>query len=326
MVFINNFVKLRGDSLQNFISFLDELSEKANIYFSITSENDELIFENKYLDKNEEKVKIPIYLSNNNAFITVGEKDRNSIELLKYVVEEKYKEFHTIKEQLLLKILKGNEVPEESIIRNIPCIYSGSNMLVIEIPNKRVEALNKIKESFKGDKIIGVIYDSLIILIRSKLDRFKIKDILMDMELSDIVISYDDSIRSQDNIKEAFERGKECLQLKKVFHIKEDFLDYNKLLFEKIVYNIKEDIKNELMDKFFDKFNSFDYELLSTIEEFINCGLNISEAAKVLFVHRNTLIYRLDKIKKETGFDIRNFKEATLFIISYLIWKEKGSY
>jgi DNA-binding PucR family transcriptional regulator len=88
------------------------------------------------------------------------------------------------------------------------------------------------------------------------------------------------------------------------------------------VYSLDPKFKNEFLDSFKSKFNTFDSEIIFTIEEFVDCGLNISDAAKKLYIHRNTLIYRLDKIKKETGFDIRNFKEATVFIIGFLIWKE----
>nr|WP_241393066.1 helix-turn-helix domain-containing protein [Clostridium tetanomorphum] len=76
------------------------------------------------------------------------------------------------------------------------------------------------------------------------------------------------------------------------------------------------------MIRFSYKFDHFDGEIITTIEEFIKSDLNISDAAKKLFIHRNTLIYRLDKIYKETGFDIRNFKEASVFIIAFLVWKE----
>lgn len=62
--------------------------------------------------------------------------------------------------------------------------------------------------------------------------------------------------------------------------------------------------------------------MINTIDEFVKTGLNISESARKLYIHRNTLIYRLDKIKKETGFDIRNFKEATVFITAFLVWRE----
>jgi DNA-binding PucR family transcriptional regulator len=137
-------------------------------------------------------------------------------------------------------------------------------------------------------------------------------------------VSYGNIIYSVKDIKKSYDEAKECLVLSKNFGIKDEIFYYDKMLFEKIVYNISTKVKNELLSKFKDKFNLFDSELINTIEEFVNCDLNISDAARKLYVHRNTLIYRLDKITKETGFDIRNFKEATVFIIAFLIWKESN--
>ncbi|HCW05292.1 MAG TPA: hypothetical protein DGK91_12705 [Clostridium sp.] len=94
------------------------------------------------------------------------------------------------------------------------------------------------------------------------------------------------------------------------------------MILEKIVYNISSEMKKELGDSFSDKFTAFDSEVINTIEEFVNSGLNISDASRRLYIHRNTLIYRLDKIYKDTGYDIRNFKQATVFYMAFLIWKE----
>jgi DNA-binding PucR family transcriptional regulator len=116
----------------------------------------------------------------------------------------------------------------------------------------------------------------------------------------------------------------ECMALGKKFGIKDKIFSSSGMLFEKIVYNVSDRVKEELNTKFADKFNLFDSEMINTIEEFVNCGLNISDAARKLYIHRNTLIYRLDKIYKDTGFDIRNFKEATVFIIAFLVWKEQN--
>lgn len=312
--------------MQDFNSFLYELSESSNIYFAVTMEDKKVIFRSKKLSEDDNKILIPILLSDSNATITIAEKDKNSSGLLKYIIENKYKELHTTKEQLLLSIIKGKEVSEESIGKNIPYIYNGYDLVIVQVDNSRLDVLKIIKENCNEHKIFGVIYDELIILMGKKINPIKIRDILRDKELTDISIGYSDVIYSQKDIKSAFEKGKECLLLKKVYNIKDEILDYDKILFEKVVYSMKEDLKNELTDKFYEKFNSFDEEMIVTIEEFINCGLNISYAAKGLYIHRNTLIYRLDKIKKETGFDIRNFKEATLFMIAYLIWKEKSSY
>ena len=64
--------------------------------------------------------------------------------------------------------------------------------------------------------------------------------------------------------------------------------------------------------------------MMKTIDVFFNCGLNLSEAAKELYIHRNTLIYRLEKIQKYTGFDIKNFNEAVIFKSIYTVWKEEN--
>jgi DNA-binding PucR family transcriptional regulator len=61
-----------------------------------------------------------------------------------------------------------------------------------------------------------------------------------------------------------------------------------------------------------------------TIEVFFKLDLNLSEASKELYVHRNTLIYRLDKIQKYTTYDIRKFNDAVLFKIAFFYWKQKN--
>lgn len=64
--------------------------------------------------------------------------------------------------------------------------------------------------------------------------------------------------------------------------------------------------------------------MIKTIDMFFKCGLNLSEASKELYIHRNTLIYRIEKIQKNIGFDIRNFNEAVIFKTIYSIWKEEN--
>ncbi|WP_304576487.1 CdaR family transcriptional regulator, partial [uncultured Clostridium sp.] len=69
--------------------------------------------------------------------------------------------------------------------------------------------------------------------------------------------------------------------------------------------------------------SKLDNEMIRTIEVFFKCGLNLSEAAKELYIHRNTLIYRLDKIQKITSYDIREFNNAMIFKIIFLYNKKK---
>jgi DNA-binding PucR family transcriptional regulator len=67
-----------------------------------------------------------------------------------------------------------------------------------------------------------------------------------------------------------------------------------------------------------------DKELLSTAEELFKCHLNISEAARKLYLHRNTLLYRIEKIKNLSGLDIKKFEEAVIFRTVITLYKFKG--
>ena len=62
-----------------------------------------------------------------------------------------------------------------------------------------------------------------------------------------------------------------------------------------------------------------DQEMIFTIQRFFENNLNVSETARKLFVHRNTLVYRLDKIKKLTGLDLRNFDQAIVFKVAMMV-------
>ena len=65
--------------------------------------------------------------------------------------------------------------------------------------------------------------------------------------------------------------------------------------------------------------NQLDEETLTTIHKFFENSLNVSETARQLYIHRNTLVYRIEKLQKETGLDIRNFDDALTFKIALMV-------
>ena len=83
-------------------------------------------------------------------------------------------------------------------------------------------------------------------------------------------------------------------------------------------------MKNDIYISFEKGIAKLDNEMIRTMEVFFKCGLNLSEASKELYIHRNTLIYRLDKIQKYTNYDIREFNDAVLFNIIFFILNEKN--
>ena len=98
----------------------------------------------------------------------------------------------------------------------------------------------------------------------------------------------------------------------------------NSLLLEKMIKNAEEKEINRVYKKYNDIFSKLDDDLIKTIEIFFSEGLKISESADKLYIHRNTLFYRIDKIKKIVNYDISNFNDAVEFKILFLLWKESG--
>ena len=89
---------------------------------------------------------------------------------------------------------------------------------------------------------------------------------------------------------------------------------------------MSEDKKNHIYNAFNEGISKLDNEMIKTIDVFFKCGLNLSDAAKELYIHRNTLIYRLDKIQRYISYDIRDFNNAILVKILFFIWTEKNNF
>ena len=90
---------------------------------------------------------------------------------------------------------------------------------------------------------------------------------------------------------------------------------YRELLLERFMTEIPQDVARRYYEILFNKKNVriFNEEMVQTIDKFFECHLNVSEAARQLYIHRNTLVYRLDKVLKATGLDLRTFDDAITF-------------
>lgn len=314
--------------MYSFQSFLKDLNSNTGINFNLKLEGGDVLYSAIEGEASSDITSIFVTLGNSNVILEVPKKYENCTSLLKYTIENKYREIFSMREQSLIEILEGKEVSSDKIEKNFPFLSKGCMLFLINVDGSRYEALNIIRQLYTEEEAVSFVYDDRIIVMGTFDEVNEHARSIRESIVSDLYckccVGYGSIIYSIKDIKKAYEEAKECLILSKNFGIKEEIFYYDKMLFEKIVYNISTDVKNELLNRFKGKFNMFDSELVNTIEEFVNCGLNISDAARKLYVHRNTLIYRLDKITKETGFDIRNFKEATVFIIAFLVWKESN--
>lgn len=115
---------------------------------------------------------------------------------------------------------------------------------------------------------------------------------------------------------------RETIQLGRAFYVTEHiFFPWN-LQLERLVYSIPENQRLQFIDATGNHTNLLkDEEMRSTLQTFFQLDCNVSETAKRLYIHRNTLIYRIDKFKQETGLDVRSFQDAVLVKLGLLLYK-----
>ena len=128
------------------------------------------------------------------------------------------------------------------------------------------------------------------------------------------------------NIKDlagSFKEAQIALEVGKVFVAEQTVVSYNHLGIARLIYQLPTKLCEIFLKEVFNHGNidSLDEETLFTIQRFFENNLNVSETSRGLFVHRNTLVYRLEKIKKLTGLDLREFDDAIVFKVALMVKK-----
>lgn len=183
-----------------------------------------------------------------------------------------------------------------------------------------LESNNKSDEIIKGiNSVLSVSYilklDENRILILNKYDiGIDILDLITTQLMILIKIGYSQFHKNLYNLKLAYNEAKIALELVNVFS-KDNIYKFNNSKLDLIIKGlINANINVEKI------IGLLDEEDITTIQTFLDVNLNLSEASRKLYLHRNTLLYRLDKINKKTGLDIRNFDDA-LVVRIYLLLK-----
>lgn len=124
----------------------------------------------------------------------------------------------------------------------------------------------------------------------------------------------------------AFQQAKTTLKIGKAFHLEQNTFFYDQLGIDRLVYHLPLSVCDEFLNEIWDNHvpDSLDAELYSTISCFMQNNLNIAETARQLHMHRNTLIYRIEKIQTQTGLDIRKFEDAMTFKIAVMVMNYKS--
>lgn len=125
------------------------------------------------------------------------------------------------------------------------------------------------------------------------------------------------------DLSRSLKEAQVALEVGKVFDTEKDIISYDNLGIARLIYQLPTTLCEMFLSEIFKRgsIDSLDQETLFTIQRFFENNLNVSETSRKLFVHRNTLVYRLEKIKKITGLDLREFDDAIVFKVALMVKK-----
>ena len=260
--------------------------------------------------------------------IVTDEKYMNVINSLKHFFENRLNEITIKKGALIISLLDGKKIESEIVNIVWPEINKSFKIINIYLSEYSSKIYECIKDEYLNSGIEVISYRNNILVIGSIEDALKdseiIKEKINNLYCNSHYITYCD-VYNYTGLKKAYDKTLEELQLAVKYDSKETICDEKKLILEGLIDSISEDMKSKIADDFNSKIAKLDNEMIRTIEVFFECGLNLSESAKALYIHRNTLIYRLDKIQKVTSYDIREFNNAMIFKIIFLYIGRKKS-
>lgn len=205
---------------------------------------------------------------------------------------------------------------------------------VIGFENKKdATALELVKNLFasKTRDFVTEIDDSSIILIKDTRDMKEDHDLktLADMIVDNlhaeamvpVRVGYGNRVNNLPDIAKSYQEAKMALEVGKIFYADKETIAYRYLGIGRLIYQLPMSLCEMFIHEVFGEEvpDVFNEEISGTIQKFFENNLNISETARQLYVHRNTLVYRLERLEKAIGLDIRKFDDAMTFKIAMMV-------
>lgn len=200
----------------------------------------------------------------------------------------------------------------------------------IEKDNSAMEMLKSLFSSQNGDYITAV--DEKNIILIKALDRpddmetvEKTADMIVDMMNSEammnVCVAYGTMVGELREVSKSYKEAKMAMDVGKIFYAEKNVVAYNRLGIGRLIYQLPVNLCRIFIDEIFGSNVPYDMdeETLTTINKFFENNLNVSETSRQLFIHRNTLVYRIEKLQKSTGLDIRVFDDALTFKIALMV-------
>lgn len=284
-------------------------------------------------------------------FKVVVEDELEYILLTKASADEAYMVGRLTVCQIRNLVLSGRELSDKNnLMQNILL----GNMLVVDMYNKakklhvdqakrivyviEVEGrkdtviLETVKNLFadRNKDFVTELDEQNIILIKnaeeikSEADAEKLAKMLVDNLHTEAMIrvrvGYGNLIEKLPDIAKSYQEAKMALEVGRIFYAEDETISYSRLGIGRLIYQLPMSLCEMFIKEIFgDRQLNLDEETKVTIQRFFENNLNISETARQLYIHRNTLVYRLERLQKLIGLDIRVFEDAMTFKIAMMV-------
>ena len=251
---------------------------------------------------------------------------------IKFYYDEKYNRSNFIKNIILDNILPGD------IYLKARELYFNSDVMRTVILIRAVEqtdiSLYDIIQNLFPDKskdfVISINENDIVLVKETKpgidsktVEKLasSIADTISGEFYVHAVIGIGTTVDNLKDLARSFKEAQTALEVGKVFDTEKTIVSYDNLGIARLIYQLPTTLCETYLKEVFKlgSIESLDQETLFTIQRFFENNLNVSETSRKLFVHRNTLVYRLEKIKKITGLDLREFDHAIIFKIALMV-------
>ena len=261
-----------------------------------------------------------------------------SLGSIKQYYDEKYDRSNFIKNVILDNILPGDIYLKARELRFNTDV--SRVCMLIKITNKSDVSAYDVIQNLFPDKTKDFIINI------NETDIALVKEIRSDIEMKDLdklASSIVDTLSSEyyihcmigigtivvgiKDLARSFKEAQVAMEVGKVFDTEKTIVSYDNLGIARLIYQLPTTLCDMFLKEVFKRgsIESLDHETLFTIQRFFENNLNVSETSRKLFVHRNTLVYRLEKIKKITGLDLREFEDAIVFKVALMVKKYLSS-
>lgn len=205
---------------------------------------------------------------------------------------------------------------------------------LIESKNKDGNEIEKLRGIFGGKSkdFVTAVDEKNVIVVKDLEDHSAPEDLVKLAESmilaiggaeGSVRIAFGTVVNEIKEVSRSYKEARMALDVGKIFFEEEHIIAYSTLGIGRLIYQLPIPLCKMFIKEIFGgkSVDDFDEETLTTINKFFENSLNVSETSRQLYIHRNTLVYRLDKLQKSTGLDLRVFEDAITFKIALMVVK-----